>query len=887
MTKKILKWVGATLLVLLILLFSAPFLFKGKIQDMVTKTINDNINATVTLDKISLSLFKGFPKAVVGIDRLAIVNKAPFEGDTLFYAENIGLKMSVMELFNGADKPMSIEEITVNNSKVNILVDEQGVANYDIALKLDDEEEDKAGEDKPFSLALKHYQIENLNLIYVDKSSKMEFVLNEFYHRGTGNLASNILDLNTESNTKASFIMDGVKYLNEVNLSLKAMIGMDMTQQIYSFKENEALINQLPLKFDGSIQLLDEGQQYDLTFATPTSDFKNFLGLIPEAYAGNLKGVSTTGDFKVEGKVNGKYTASTIPTLAIHMSSNKASFKYPDLPKSVQNIELNASIVNETGLMKDLYVDLKQLSFKIDQDIFNAKANIKNITENALVDAKLDGVINLANVSKAYPVQLDSPLTGILKANIQTNFDMNSVEKNQYQNIKNTGTLSLTGFNFETEAMAKPLQIQEAALAFNPNNVSLNKFALKTGTTDLSANGRLDNLYGFLFNKQTLKGNFNLSSNNFVLADLLKEDEASDSGAKSKKVSNTKEKESKTNSDALKIPSFLDCVINADAKTVVYDNLTLKNVKGRLIIKDETAKLENMSTDVFGGVLTFSGDVSTKEATPQFDMDLGLKTLDIAQTFTQLEFLKKIAPIAGIINGKINAGIKLNGKLDANTLSPVMSMLSGDLQGSFLQTEINPKNSKLLSALDSQVKFIDLKKLNLNDLKGHLTFNDGKVKVSPFTLKLQDMAVEVSGEHGFDQSLNYALNFKVPAKYLGNDVSNVLATLGVKDVAKYDAIPVKVDLNGNFSAPKISTNMSEVVTNLTQQIVDEQKGKLVEKGKDALMDLLGGNKEDNKENTEEESAADNKKDKTEETVNKISEGLKGLFGGKKKDEENK
>jgi hypothetical protein len=81
--------------------------------------------------------------------------------------------------------------------------------------------------------------------------------------------------------------------------------------------------------------------------------------------------------------------------------------------------------------------------------------------------------------------------------------------------------------------------------------------------------------------------------------------------------------------------------------------------------------------------------------------------------------------------------------------------------------------------------------------------------------------------------------------------------------------------------------MSEVVTNLTQQIVDEQKGKLVEKGKDALMDLLGGNKEDNKENTEEESAADNKKDKTEETVNKISEGLKGLFGGKKKDEENK
>jgi hypothetical protein len=41
-------------------------------------------------------------------------------------------------------------------------------------------------------------------------------------------------------------------------------------------------INQLPLEFDGFIQLVDAGQEYDLKFKTPTSSFKNFLGIIPQ-----------------------------------------------------------------------------------------------------------------------------------------------------------------------------------------------------------------------------------------------------------------------------------------------------------------------------------------------------------------------------------------------------------------------------------------------------------------------------------------------------------------------------------------------------------------------------------------------------------------------------
>jgi hypothetical protein len=76
--------------------------------------------------------------------------------------------------------------------------------------------------------------------------------------------------------------MDKVNYMQNVPVTLDAILGIDLEKSKYTFKQNKALINQLPLEFDGFIQLVDAGQEYDLKFKTPTSSFKNFLGIIPQ-----------------------------------------------------------------------------------------------------------------------------------------------------------------------------------------------------------------------------------------------------------------------------------------------------------------------------------------------------------------------------------------------------------------------------------------------------------------------------------------------------------------------------------------------------------------------------------------------------------------------------
>jgi hypothetical protein len=307
----------------------------------------------------------------------------------------------------------------------------------------------------------------------------------------------------------------------------------------------------------------------------------------------------------------------------------------------------------------------------------------------------------------------------------------------------------------------------------------------------------------------------------------------------------------------------------------LYDNLTLKNVSGKIIIKDQKATLENGKTDIFGGSIAFNGDISTKEKTPKFNMDLGLNTVDIMQTFTQLDMMKKIAPIAGIINGKLNSKIKLSGNLNPTELTPQLNTLTGDLFGQLLSTTVNSSNSTLLSALDDKLNFIDLKKLNLNDLKTAVTFKDGKVTVKPFDLKYQDIKVNIGGTHGFDQSMSYNLKLDVPAKYLGTEANNLIAKLSPADAKKVESVPVNATIGGSFTTPKITTDVKQATTNLVNNLVKQQKENLTNKGKDALNSVIS-----NATKPKTDSTKTDVKTNVKNTANDL---IKGIFGKKKKE----
>ncbi len=887
--KKVLKIFGITFLLLLGLLIAIPFFLEGKIATIVKNKVNQNVNATLDFEDAKLSLIKSFPNAYVDLKNTSLVNKAPFKGDTLFAASNVALSMSIKELFKGADEPISIKSLTLDNAKLHIKVDEEENANYDIAKETGDKVTTAPEEaSDSFTLALESYEITNTEIIYDDFSTKTHLVISEMNHSGTGDLSLETSELQTKTDALVSFKLDSTKYLNKNKVSLDALVSINLKENKYSFLENKALINQLPLVFDGFVKVNEENQEVDISFKTPSSDFKNFLAVIPEEYSKNIESVKTTGNFEVDGELKGIVDDEHIPTFNIKLKSDNASFKYPDLPKTVKNVFIDTEINNETGIVEDTYVNINKLFFRIDEDRFNVNAKIRELLGNTKVNAHADGQLNLANIAKAYPMPIDLDLSGRLTADATTAFDMASLENKKYENTKTSGKMDVKDFKYNSEELKNPVTINTAAVTFNPETVSLNSFDGKTGQTDFKATGTINNLLGFLFNEENVEGNFKLQSDTFALNDFMVDDT----------VSEETETEPST-SERIKIPSFLDCTIDATANNVLYDNLNLKNVSGRLKIKDEAATLQNLTSDLFDGKLNMNGSVSTKSEISTFDMALGMDGFKIGESFKALDMFKVLAPVANALQGKLNSTIKLSGNLK-DDMTPSLGALTGNILAEVLSTNLDVKNTPLLKALDGKLSFLDIEAIDLKGLKTALSFDNGTVKVKPFALKYKDITVNVDGSHTFDRELHYKATLDVPAKYLGSDINKLITRIN-DDSLKDLTIPVIANIGGNYTNPSVTTDLTSGVSKLTKQLVEIQKQKLLNQGKDKAKDLLGGllgNKDSTATDSTKTSAADvlggllenKKKDSTQADSTKKKDDVKdaagsilrGLLGKKKK-----
>ena len=374
---------------------------------------------------------------------------------------------------------------------------------------------------------------------------------------------------------------------------------------------------------------------------------------------------------------------------------------------------------------------------------------------------------------------------------------------------------------------------------------------------------------GFLLSDKKLQGNFNVNSTSFSVSDFLVEDT---SGVK---------KTSKAEEKPLKIPSFLDATINVDAKTVIYDNLKLKDVKGELRIKDEIATLNNVTSSLFNGKIALKGDVNTSKDIPVFNMNLGINSFDISQSFDNLELLQTLAPIAKILQGKLNTTINLSGNL-TNDYTLDINSITGDAIAEVLSSNIIANSDGVLDKLKGALNFIEFDKLDLKDLKTKLNFENGQVTVKPFTVKYKDIDITVAGSHGFDKTLNYNAVLSVPAKYLGSDVNRLIGKINDPEVNKI-TIPVTANITGNYKSPSVKTDLTSGIANLTKQLIEIEKQKLLNKGKDKIKNILGDILGGNKQQTDSTKVGGTSTKGNNPVEDEVKDVIGDVLGGKSKD----
>ena len=127
---KILKITGITFVISLLAFIVLPIIFADTITEKVKVLANKNLEGELNFNDSELSFFKHFPSLTLTLHELNLNGSKPYQNKSLISAKEIGFGIDVWSVVFGSQT--QIEEIYIDNAKINILVNQKGEANYNI-----------------------------------------------------------------------------------------------------------------------------------------------------------------------------------------------------------------------------------------------------------------------------------------------------------------------------------------------------------------------------------------------------------------------------------------------------------------------------------------------------------------------------------------------------------------------------------------------------------------------------------------------------------------------------------------------------------------------------------------------------------------------------------
>jgi hypothetical protein len=506
--RRILKWTGITFLLLIVAIIVLPFIFKDKLIQMAKDEANKQLNAKVDFGQFDLTLFSSFPDFRFKIDNVSVVGINEFEGDTLIGIKHLETDVDLMSVINGDQ--YKVKEISIEQPRIYAQVLADGKASWDITKPSVDTTTgapDTAA--TKFKLSLKKLEIKDAVIAYDDAKQNMKASLDDFDFNLSGDFTQDnfLMEIISEIQ-KINFTMGGVKMAKDLHNKMKINMDMDMPNMKFTFKENEFAFNELVLGIDGFVQMKEKDINTDVKFICNQTEFKSILSLIPAAYSKDFASVQTKGKLALNGFAKGTYNETTLPAFGAHLEIADAMFKYPSLPKSVNNINIKVDVANPNGKPDATLIDVHKFHVEMAGNPLDMVMHVATPVSDPSLNGEITGKIVLASVKEFIPMEKTDEMNGTISLDVKMNGRMSMIEQKKYDQFKASGSVIVDKMNYKTASLPFEVMLNTMKLNFTPQFVELAAFDAKMGKSDVNATGKIENFMQVYFPGFTDQGKF-------------------------------------------------------------------------------------------------------------------------------------------------------------------------------------------------------------------------------------------------------------------------------------------------------------------------------------------------------------------------------------------
>lgn len=906
---------------LLLTILIVPYLFKDQILARIDQEIASSVNAQVyyNYDDVSISLLRRFPNLSATINEFGIKGNPPFHNDTLMHINSLQVDVNLRSaLF---DEYPILTGLHLIGGSMNIVVLEDGTANYDIAVETEEEE---IAEPSEFRLGIDLIEIRNVNFIYDDRQMDYFLALANVDMVGEGDFTLDVYDVIADA--RANIVrMDygGVNYLQNKHFIGDTRITVDMNQMLFTFREGDFTLNEFNFDLDGFLAMPGDDMEMDFTFAGKDNTFRSVLSLVPGIYTDSFQNLNTSGTMNFEGFVRGTYGENSVPSFNVKLKVDDGFFQYPDLPRPVsdinvdmhasnptnditntqinipvfnmnfganpvsgrllienlrtydmdgqlrgnvnleeitsifpiegtelrgalnidaiaqgrydsatntiptvdanfgltngyirnvdypapiENLNVQANVVNTTGNMNDLIVNISRFGFDLEGEGIQGNLQVSDLNRLNW-DGAVHGVVDLGKILAIFPME-NVIMEGRIRADIDTKGNYADVEAERYDRLDTRGDIEIIDLYYTDLDLPQGIRIRNARADFSPRSINLTKFDARIGQSPVLANGNLTNYMAYLFgDNQSLQGNMTVSSTRFNVNEWMT---AEATTADTAQLS------------VIELPRNINFTMNVSANEVLYDNLVFTDARGVLSLNDGILAFRDVTTTTMGGQITLTGTYNAQDITaPSFDMTFDVAALSIQEAFRSLNTVQVFAPVAQHLTGNFTTRFALSGFLGSDMM-PILSSLDGS--GLIKVVQAAFKDSRLLQGITSITRLNETQSIMFRDLVLSARIEDGRLNVSPFNVRLWDYATTIEGSTGFDGSINYLLNMQVPAGSFGAQINNLLAGVAGTEIIGTTTIPINLNIAGTYQNPNVSLAGGQSIENILASALKSRVG---------------------------------------------------------------
>ncbi len=868
------KYIGITLAVLLGLMFMTPLIFSDKIKTEIKKTANQKLAGEMNYSDVNVSFFKHFPSLTVTLNDFKLNGSAPFEKEELINAKEVSFGINVPSLIFG--KSINIDKIYLSDATINIKVNKEGLANYNVYIA---EKEVEKKDEESAAIKLDHIEIINSELVYDDQSTLVHFDAFGFNYLGKGDLAEAVFDLYSKAKIdKLNVLYANEQYLMNKKVDADLITKINVNSLSFVFEQNDLRINQLPVDFKGKFDFLKDGYNMDFIVKSTNSNLHDLFTAFPPKYitwlsktelkgktdllltlkgqyieskkiapdlnldlkirdgfinydksafpVSNLnldfstslpslnpeflivdtksislninqdylkakmfvKGMNTPEidavfnskidleklnkalgipDFELkgtligEGKVKGKYDPqhNIFPITNANINLKSGYIKTQYYPNPITNINILTTIENQKGTFSDLKVILKPAEFTFEGNPVFVEANLYNF-KNLTYDIKAKGTLDISKIYQVFS-QKGLDVDGSIKADLALKGKQSDTEKGNYSKLHNKGTLELRNILIATEYLPKKFLIKKGVFKINQDKMSFHNFLAAYGQSDFKMNGYLQNVFNFATTSTgILRGAFTLNSTYINADEFMSETEVTKTNSITATNAETKATTPKVETGVIIIPSNLDLKFQANAQKVNFNELTLKDAKGSITLKNGVLMMQNTGFNLIGCAVNMNAkyQASTpKKAT--FEYDIKASDFDIKRAYNEIKIFKEMASAAEKAEGTISLDYKLKGRLNAK-MEPVYPSLVGN--GIVSVKDIKMHGMKMFSAVAKTTNNEKIKNPELSKVAIKSSIKNNIITLERFKFKFAGFRPRIEGTTSLDGRLNIKMRLGLP-----------------------------------------------------------------------------------------------------------------------------